>query len=148
MRHSIRVLWSGLVGAALWLCASVCDAQLVVIVSANSRVTTLSENEVADIYLGRASQLPDGAHVTPIDLADEAANRATFYRIVCGKSPAQLRAYWSKLIFTGAGQPPREVGGAEAVKRLVAAGTGGASAIGYIDKSQLDATVKAVLSLH
>jgi hypothetical protein len=83
--------------------------------------------------------------VQPIDLADDAANRASFYRIVCGKSPAQLRAYWSKLIFTGSGQPPREVADAAAMKRLVAAG---ATAIGYIDRSQLDPTVKAVLALH
>jgi ABC-type phosphate transport system substrate-binding protein len=133
------------VGAALGLCSSVADAELVVIVSASSSVTALTENEVADIYLGRTSQLPGGAHVQPVDLADDAANRASFYRIVCGKSPAQLRAYWSKLIFTGSGQPPREVADAEAMKRLVAAG---ATAIGYIDRSQLDPTVKAVLALH
>ncbi|WP_206956173.1 phosphate ABC transporter substrate-binding protein [Trinickia acidisoli] len=145
MKHSIRILWSGVVGAALGFCASVCDAQLVVIVSAKSAVSALTENEVADIYLGRTSQLPGGAAVVPIDLADDAANRANFYRIVCGKSPAQLRAYWSKLIFTGSGQPPREVADADAMKKRVAGGT---SAIGYIDSSQLDPSVKAVLTLH
>lgn len=145
MRLSIRLLRSGIAGAAFGLCASVCDAQLVVIVSANNPVTSLSENEVADIYLGRTSQLPSGAEVRPIDLADDAANRASFYRIVCGKSPAQLRSYWSKLIFTGEGQPPREVADAEAMKKLVASGT---NVIGYIDKAQLDASVKPVLALH
>ena len=145
MRTSIRILWLGVVSAVLGLCASVCDAELVVIVSANSPVTALTENQVADLYLGRTSQLPSGAPALPIDLADDTVNRAHFYRIVCGKSPAQLRAYWSKLIFTGGGQPPREVADAEAMKRLVA---GGPNAIGYIDRSQLDPTVKAVLALH
>jgi ABC-type phosphate transport system substrate-binding protein len=145
MRTSIRILWLSLVSAALGMSASVCRAELVVIVAANSPVTTLTENEVADIYLGRTSRLPGGAQVQPIDLADDAANRTTFYRIVCGKSPAQLRAYWSKLIFTGGGQPPREATDAEAMKRLVA---GGPNSIGYIDRSQLDATVKPVLALH
>jgi ABC-type phosphate transport system substrate-binding protein len=145
MRLSIRFPRSGLAGAALAFCASVCHAQLVVIVSANSPVTALSENEVADIYLGRNGRLPSGAEVQPIDLADDAANRASFYRIVCGKSPAQLRSYWSKLIFTGEGQPPREVADAEAMKKLVASGT---NVIGYIDKAQLDASVKAVLALR
>ncbi|MGN6666264.1 MAG: phosphate ABC transporter substrate-binding protein [Trinickia sp.] len=145
MRHSIRILWSALVGTALGLGTTVSDARLVVIVSAKSPLASLSENQVADIYLGRTSQLPGGAAVIPIDLADDAANRATFYRLVCRKSPAQLRAYWSKLVFTGSGQPPREVADTDAMKKLVASGT---DAIGYIDSSQLDASVKAVLVLH
>lgn len=145
MRHSMRRMGSILAGVALTLCTSVCEAQLVVIVSAKSSVAALSENEVADIYLGRTSRLPDGGQVLPLDLADDAANRTTFYRIVCGKSPAQLRAYWSKLVFTGAGQPPREVADAEAMKKRVASGT---NVIGYIDSSQLDPSVKAVLALH
>ena len=145
MRHSIRILWSAFVGTALGLCTSLSHAQLVVIVSAKSSVSSLSENEVADIYLGRTSRLPGGAAIVPVDLADDAANRAKFYRIVCGKSPAQLRAYWSKLVFTGSGQPPREVADTDAMKKLVASRT---SAIGYIDSSQLDASVKAVLTLR
>ncbi|WP_118182964.1 phosphate ABC transporter substrate-binding protein [Paraburkholderia phosphatilytica] len=145
MNHTKRILQTGLVGVALWLCASVCDAQLVVIVSAKNPVSTLSENQVADIYLGRTSQLPGGGDVVPVDLADDSANRTEFYKDVAGKSPAQLRAYWSKLIFTGRGQPPREVADATAVKKLVA---NGANTIGYIEKSELDPSVKAVLTLH
>jgi ABC-type phosphate transport system substrate-binding protein len=146
MKHSIRKVGTMLAGVALTLCASLCDAQLVVIVSAKSSVTALSENQVADIYLGRTSQLPGGrGQVLPLDLADDAANRAAFYRIVCGKSPAQLRAYWSKLVFTGSGQPPYEVADAEAMKKRVASGT---NVIGYIDSSQLDPSVKPILTLH
>ena len=145
MRHSFRILWSTLAGAALALCASLCDAQLVVIVSAKSSVTALSENQVADIYLGRTSRLPGMDAVVPVDLADDAVNRAAFYRIVCGKSPAQLRAYWSKLVFTGSGQPPSEVADTDAMKKRVASAT---NVIGYIDSSQLDPSVKAVLALQ
>ena len=144
MRHSVRILCSTL-AAALALCASLCEAKLVVIVSAKSSVSTLSEAQVADLYLGRTSRLPSGQPVIPIDLAEDAVNRATFYQIVCGKSPAQLRAYWSKLVFTGSGQPPREVADIDAMKKRVASST---NVIGYIDSSQLDPTVKAVLTLH
>jgi ABC-type phosphate transport system substrate-binding protein len=132
-------------GAALTLSACLCHAELVVVVPAKSPVTALSENEVADIFLGRTSQVPGGGTVVPIDLADDAATRGKFYRIVCGKSPAQLRAYWSKLVFTGSGQPPREVADVQALKKLIAGGT---NAIAYIDSGQLDASVKAVLTLH
>ena len=78
MRTSIRILWLGVASAVLGLCSSVCDAELVVIVSANSPVTALTENQVADLYLGRTRQLPGGGLALPIDLADDAANRANF----------------------------------------------------------------------
>jgi hypothetical protein len=145
MNNTKKILQAALVGIALGLCASVCNAELVVIVSAKSPVGSVSENDVADIYLGRTSQLPGGGDVVPIDLASDSASRNAFYREVVGKSSAQLRAYWSKLIFTGRGQPPREVADAAAMKKLVANGT---NTIGYIEKSDLDASVKAVLTLH
>ncbi|MGG1947608.1 phosphate ABC transporter substrate-binding protein [Trinickia sp. NRRL B-1857] len=141
----MRMLRSILAGAALTLSACLCHAELVVVVPAKSPVNALSENEVADIFLGRTSQVPGGGTVVPIDLADDAARRGKFYQIVCGKSPAQLRAYWSKLVFTGSGQPPREVADVEALKKLIAGGT---NAIAYIDSGQLDASIKAVLTLH
>lgn len=139
MSTATNIARSCIVGMALWLLAPASQAQLVVIVSAKSPLTSLSENEVADIYLGR------GAEMMPIDQADDSASRADFYKRVLRKSPAQLRAYWSKLIFTGRGQPPREVADVAAIKKLV---SGDSHAIGYIDKSELDSTVKAVLTLH
>ena len=69
--------------------------------------------------------------------------RDDFYNKVTGKSAAQMKAYWSKIIFTGKGQPPKEVADNAAVKKLVADSP---SAIGYIDKSALDSSVKAVFS--
>ncbi|CAN7622818.1 phosphate ABC transporter substrate-binding protein [Trinickia sp. LjRoot230] len=139
MSTATNIARSCIVGIALWLFAPASQAQLVVIVSAKSPLTLLGENEVADIYLGR------GTEMMPIDQADDSASRADFYKLVLRKSPAQLRAYWSKLIFTGRGQPPREVGDVAAIKKLV---SGDSHAIGYIDKSELDSTVKAVLTLH
>ncbi|PTB16890.1 phosphate ABC transporter substrate-binding protein [Trinickia symbiotica] len=144
--HGIkRKLTAVLIGAILALCATVCDAQIVVIVSAKSRLTSLTVSDVADIYLGRMSQLPDGVDVVPIDYNDDNAQRAEFYKLVAGKSLAQLRAYWPKLIFTGRGVPPRTAADARAVKKIVAASP---NAIGYIDRSELDSSVKAVLTLH
>jgi hypothetical protein len=52
-----------------------------------------------------------------------------------------MKAYWSKIIFTGRGQPPTEVSdGAELKKRLAA----NAEAIGYIDASLIDDSVRVV----
>ncbi len=121
------------------------EAHLVVIVSNKSPVTTLTKSEVADIYLARTAQLPGGAEAIPLDQADTGANRGEFYEIVTGKSPAQLRAYWSKLIFTGSAQPPRVFNDVATIKRFVADHP---NALGYIDEHELDSSVKAVLLLR
>jgi ABC-type phosphate transport system substrate-binding protein len=82
--------------------------------------------------------------VSAIDQPVGSNTRDEFYARVASKSPALLKAYWSKLLFTGRGQPPREVDGNVAVKKLVAETPG---LIGYIDRSALDATVRPVLVL-
>lgn len=133
------------VGSALWVSATACNAHLVVIVSAKSPLTTLTRKDVADIYLGRTNEFPRGAPIVPIDQAEDNAQRTEFYWLVTGKSPAQVRTYWSKLIFTGRGEPPRSEDNAEAVKRAV---SGWANAVGYIDQGELDPRVKAVLILQ
>ena len=70
--------------------------------------------------------------------------KAIFYQKVSGHDLSQVKATWSRLIFTGKAQPPKELADADAVKKAVASDI---KAIGYIDKSQVDSTVKVVLEL-
>jgi ABC-type phosphate transport system substrate-binding protein len=116
-------------------------AEVVVVVSAKNPVAVLSKNQVVDIFLGRASRFPDGRPAVPLDLVEGSALRDEFYSDYAGKSPAQLKAHWSKIIFTGRGQPPREVGnGVELKKRLAE----NPNAIGYIERSLVDGSVKVL----
>lgn len=138
----VRVVLLGLV---LGLTAQASMAELVVVVSASNPLAELSRDQVADIFLGRSAYFPGGGAAVPLDLAEDVASRAEFYRTITGKSAAQLKAYWSKLIFTGQGQPPRELPDAAAVKKAIVAKP---DSIGYIDRSELDASVKAVLTPH
>ena len=55
-----------------------------------------------------------------------------------------MKAIWSRIVFTGKGQPPTEVPDSSAVKKAVAAQP---NVVGYIDKSAVDASVKVVLFL-
>lgn len=117
-------------------------ADLVVIVSARSPVTSLRADQVADIFLAEANRFPDGSEAAAIDQAIGSPLRDEFYQKVAHRTPALMKAYWTKMIFTGRGQPPREAAGNAAVRKLVAENPG---LIGYIDRSALDATVKPVL---
>ena len=141
----LKTLRVALIGASLGLFAQGSMAELVVVVSAKNSLTGLSEDQVANIFMGRSSFSMSGEDAVPIDLAEDSAARAEFYRQVTGKSSAQLKAYWSKLIFTGRAQPPREVTDAAALKKLLDSRP---SAVGYLDKNDVDASVKVVLSLH
>jgi ABC-type phosphate transport system substrate-binding protein len=117
------------------------SADVVAVVSAKSAVQSLTSDQLADIFLGRVSRFPNGLLALPIDLRDGSPERDRFYAKVTGKTPAQVKAYWSKIIFTGRGQPPKAVASDLDVKKFVAANVG---AIGYIDTALLDDTVRAL----
>jgi ABC-type phosphate transport system substrate-binding protein len=117
-------------------------ADLVVIVSARNPVATLRADQVAAIFLGQSARFPDGAEAVPYDMRLGAALRDEFYSRVTNKTPALLKAHWSKMVFTGRGQPPAELFDSAAVRRRVAEDL---DAIGYIERSALDASVHAVL---
>jgi ABC-type phosphate transport system substrate-binding protein len=131
------------VGIALSLAAQTSLAEVVPVVSAKSNVSSLSANQVMDIFLGKTSQFPNGEPAVPLDQAEGSPIRDAFYMQFASKSAAQLKAYWSKIIFTGKGQPPREVSPSEKVKKVLADNP---HLIGYIDHSEVDANVKVVLS--
>jgi len=136
----LRKLAAALLGAAL--CQGAAAAELVVIVSSKSPVTALRQEQVADIFLGQIANFPGGAEVVALDQNIGSPERDEFYSKVTSKTRPLVKAYWTKMIFTGRGQPPKEVGSSAAIRKMVAENP---SLIGYIDKSALDASVKTVL---
>ena len=124
---------------ALALSATPAMADVVAVVSAKSAVTALSKSQVIDIFLAKSVRFPDGSPAVPIDQTEGAAVRDEFYASFSGKSAAQIKAYWSKIIFTGRGQPPKVVSNSEEIKKLLAQNP---SAIGYIERSLADNSVR------
>jgi ABC-type phosphate transport system substrate-binding protein len=121
--------------------AGVMAGDVVVVVSARNPVTTLTKNQVADIFLGKASRFPDGSQAVPIDQVESSAARDEFYLKFAAKSPAQLNAHWSKIIFTGRGQPPTEVANSAELKKRLAENP---NAIGYIEQDLVDGSIKVL----
>lgn len=120
-------------------------ADLVVIVSAKNPVTALRPDQVAAIFLGEGVRFPDGAEAVPLDQPLGSKLRDEFYERVAGKTPVLLKAHWSKMVFTGRGQPPGEAPGSAEVRRRVAENP---ELIGYIERGALDASVRPVLVLR
>lgn len=119
-------------------------ADVVVIVSSKSPIAALTTEQVSNIYLNKRKNSESVPPLVPIDAPGDSHIREDFYRKVTGMSPSQLTSYWSKLIFTSRGYPPREAVNDEAVKRMIAEHS---NLIGYVDARFIDPSVKVVLVL-
>jgi ABC-type phosphate transport system substrate-binding protein len=127
-----KLLKTLLVGG-LVLGAAAAHAEVVVIVSAKSTATTMTADEIAGIYLGKSKSMKPVDNAAPV--------RSQFYTKVAGKDEAQVKAIWSKLVFTGKATPPKELASNADVVKAVSADP---NAIGYIDKAAVDGSVKVV----
>ncbi|MCW8108233.1 phosphate ABC transporter substrate-binding protein [Alteromonas ponticola] len=115
-------------------------ADVVVIVNpANS--STVDNETVKRIFLGKEKKFPGGTAATPINQKGDAATRNQFDEKVLERNSSQISAYWSKLVFTGKGTPPKEVADDAAAVAAVAADP---SAISYVDSSAVTDAVKVI----
>ena len=116
-------------------------AEVVTVVSSQNPLTAISRNEITNIFFGKTNRFPNGQAAIPIDQPDSSSTHEGFYRSIANRRPADIKAYWSKMIFTGRGQPPRVAPDDEAVKDILARKP---QAIGYIDRKSVDSRVKVL----
>ncbi len=119
-------------------------AEVAVIVHPSAGIDSLTEDDVARLFLGKSKSFPGGGQAVPINQNEGSAAREKFNETVCKKNASQYKAYWSQLVFTGKGTPPKDGGDDAAVKALVAANP---TMISYIDASAVDASVKVVFKV-
>lgn len=132
---ALRLVPSLVLGMAAAVGAHAAD----LVVIGNPVATPLTKNQVADIFLGK-----DQVHA-PVDLDDSSPLRAEFYKKATGREPAQVKAAWSRLVFSGKAQPPKEVADSFAVKKAVVADP---KAVGYLEKSAVDPSVKVLSNVE
>ena len=115
-------------------------AELVLIVHP-SNDAALDSKTAQRIFLGKESKFSNGKEVLPINQVPESSSRALFDSETLGRSSTQVAAYWSKLVFTGKGIPPKELNNDAEVLEVVAHNE---NAIGYVDSASVTAAVKAI----
>lgn len=138
IKHTLHTL----VATGLLVLSQAATAQIAVIVNPKSPLASMTQEQVAAIFLGKTSQLPSGVTARPADLPESSSVRDQFYSKAAGKSSAQVKATWARLTFSGKATPPREMATATDVKKHVASNV---DAIGYIEQSAVDGSVKVVL---
>lgn len=128
-----------------FLLVEICSAQVVVVVSAKSPAAKLTKEQAAALFLGKSSQLPGAGIPVLIDQPESAEIRQMFYAKVTEKTPIQVKSIWSRLVFSGKATIPKEVASSDEVKKQLAANP---DAIGYIDKSAVDSSVKVLFAVE
>lgn len=134
-------LMATLISVLSFFMSAVAFAEVAVIVHPSVSVVSMTDEEVARIFLGKSTSFPGGGQAVPINQDEGSPVRDKFNEAVCKKNASQYKAYWSQLVFTGKGTPPKDAGKDAAVKALIAASP---NMIGYVDASAVDASVKVV----
>jgi ABC-type phosphate transport system substrate-binding protein len=114
------------------------QAELVIVVNPQNEIKSMSTSQASQYFLGGSVQF------TPLEQANGSPIRLEFYKKVLEKEPPQVQAIWARIVFTGKGKPPREYKTSDDIKKAIRENV---NAIGYIEKSAVDDSVKVVASI-
>lgn len=120
------------------LCAMPVLANIAVIVHPSNNAT-INADEIVRVYTGRSNAFQ------AVNLAESVPLRGEFDQKGVGRTSAQLKAHWSKLVFTGKGTPPTELASEQEVINFVASNP---QAIGYVSAASVTDAVKVAHTIN
>jgi ABC-type phosphate transport system substrate-binding protein len=112
----------------------------VVIANPASSASAIGKADLKRIYNGKIKEW-DGLQVQPINLTDGSAVKDAFLKEILGQTAKEYEDFCTKQKITGEGTPPMIQPNSAAVKAMVASIPG---AIGYVEESAVDASVKVL----
>jgi hypothetical protein len=119
-------------------------ADWVLVASAKTGITRLTQDEVTNIYLGRYRRLDSGITAEPIDQPADSTLKTRFYRDLVDKSLPEINAYWARLVFSGKTPPPRTINNSEEAIQFVVSHPG---ALAYVERTKADRRVAVVFEM-
>ncbi len=139
LKHLISALLMILIGSVGTVQAG---TDIAVIVHPDNSIDSIDLRELRRIFLGKRKSFANQQPARPViqtrsQLAD------SFNLKVVRRSTLALRAYWSKMLFSGGGALPIPGKDDQSVKKIVA---GNPQAIGYIATKNIDSNIKVVLT--
>lgn len=139
MRNRLVACLAGVALTAALGAARAAEDFVIIVNKANTNA--VSTEFVAKAYRGEARSWPEGGNVATVALPDDNSTRIAFDKAVLGKAPAQSRALWAQLTFTGKAVPPKLVDSDAEVVKAVAENK---NAIGYVSAHAAVDSVKVV----
>ncbi|KAB2921284.1 MAG: hypothetical protein F9K30_14710 [Dechloromonas sp.] len=114
------------------------EPSLVVVVRQDSHIGSLNRSQVIGYFLGGAR------HAGECEALDQLADADVFYEKLTGRTRAQIKAYWARLLFTGRTRPPRTLDGRQ---QLLDELLNDPQTIGYLRAERLDRRLRVVFEL-
>ncbi|MCB9481253.1 MAG: substrate-binding domain-containing protein [Desulfobacteraceae bacterium] len=114
--------------------------EVIVIANKNVSESSLTIDEIKDIFLGEKTNWQDNKKVNFVILKDSGVHKEFLEKYV-NKTPMSYNSYWKKLVFVGKGKAPTTFSSAKELVDYVAATDG---AIGYISSDEKTAEVKII----
>lgn len=121
--------------------ASVSLAEIAVVVPVDSPIQELTKQQVSNLFLSRTNRLADGKKAVLIETRNQKL-RQEFYSQISNKTPGQLKSYWTTMIFTGKGRPPKSFASKQEVIDFMKHNT---ATVTYLDSSEITSDMKVVL---
>ncbi|KAF0190889.1 MAG: hypothetical protein FD165_2350 [Gammaproteobacteria bacterium] len=131
--------------AGLLLVSAYARADVAVIVHPDNPLTSISVDDLRNLYLGKVRTYPNGHQAEIIDLGDGTPLCTQFYAAVLNKTSAQLNAYRAQRLFSGKGLPPNTVATDSEAVAWVARNPQG---LAYVDKSKVNGDVKILMTIQ
>jgi ABC-type phosphate transport system substrate-binding protein len=143
-RVMMLVAMLGLVGTGVSVEPARADesGDYVVIVNAFNPFTTMTQEDLAKMFLKKRVTWMNEQEAFPVDQHEQSAVRRLFSARVLNKDIAAVKQYWQQQVFSGRAVPPPVLEGDEAVIEFVRSHPYG---IGYVSRSAtLGANVRTI----
>ena len=126
--------------AVLIISPSVVSGQHVIVSSSVSQ-SEINKSTLRAIFGMRLRNWSDSQPITVFVLGSSDPEHVKFCKNVLNMFPHQLQRTWDRLVFSGMGQAPFEVGSFEEMRKRIADTPG---AIGYVNKEYVDEELRVL----
>jgi ABC-type phosphate transport system substrate-binding protein len=144
MRRALKiprlVLFLGLTGG----CCAAMAQDIVVVVNPETRISSISVDDLRAIFTGARSKTTAGLRLVPVTLKGGPAHEV-FLNNYLDETPDEYRTAWRKAVFTGQGAMPMSFDSETALLDFVANTPG---ALGYASRIPQEGRVKLVVVLN
>ncbi len=142
----LTILMLALVGGWVRLLGvSAAFEEVDIVVNKSNNVSALSRQEIRRIFMGEKSSWPGGKRVTVLMLTADQPERGVILREVFKMNESDYTRYFLQAAFTGRVQAaPKDLPSAARMKGRLATNP---NAIGYLNKGDVDDSVRVLLKL-
>lgn len=116
--------------------------EILVIVNPDNPIESLDQKQIQQLFLGRMSLFPNSeVKVSAVDQEENSKAYQHFYKNVMNINDTKLKRYRAYYLFSGKGQVPKTM---DSIKALIQYVSKNPNAIAYINKQDLNDSVKVV----